>query len=198
MDECDAEHTAITRLKQGDISGLALLVERYQVQAVRVAYLITHDHALAEDVAQEAFLQAYHHIDQFDLTRPFAPWFLRSVMHAAVKSARRQQRSLSLDTQRSGEVAFADLLATADPGPGEQAEHTLLQQAVWDALQRLSPPQRAAVVMRYYLGLSERDMSAQMDCPPGTIKWRLNAARRQLREWLRPFWPGITLVEEEV
>lgn len=197
MDQHDAEHAAIGRMKQGDISGLALLVERYQVQAVRAAYLITQDRALAEDVVQEAFLQAYCHIHQFDTARPFAPWFLRSVTYAAVKAARRQQRSLSLDRSIAVDTSFGELLAASTPDPGEQAENTLLQQAVRDALQQLSPQQRAAVVMRYYLGLSERDMSEQMDCPAGTIKWRLNAARKQLRNLLRPFWSRITLAEEE-
>jgi RNA polymerase sigma-70 factor, ECF subfamily len=54
---------------------------------VRAACLITRDVALAEDVVQEAFLQAYRSIRHFDLSRPFGPWFMRSVVHAAVKAA---------------------------------------------------------------------------------------------------------------
>jgi DNA-directed RNA polymerase specialized sigma24 family protein len=71
------EQEAIIRLKQGDISGLEILVQKYQIQAVRAAYLITRDSALAEDIVQTAFIRASELIDQFDVGRPFASWFLR-------------------------------------------------------------------------------------------------------------------------
>ncbi|MEO8609830.1 MAG: sigma factor [Chloroflexota bacterium] len=64
------ENQAIKRLKRGDINGLETLVRQHQVRAVRTAYLITQDRALAEDVVQAAFVRAYQHIDQFDVSRP--------------------------------------------------------------------------------------------------------------------------------
>ena len=79
------EQQAIRRLKQGDISGLEFLVLRFQLKAVRTAYLITRDLELAEDVVQESFIRAYRSINSFDEMRPFEPWFLRSVVHASVK-----------------------------------------------------------------------------------------------------------------
>ena len=91
MDEAEA----IVRLKQGDIGGLEALVQRYQLPALRAAYLITHDRSLAEDVAQAAFLRAYERIDQFDVERPFGPWFLRSVVNDEVKVARRRGRAVA-------------------------------------------------------------------------------------------------------
>src|SRR3954452_14569352 len=82
------EREAIARLAGGDISGLELLVSRYQVQAVRAAYLVCRDSALAEDIVQSAFLRAYSHIDQFDPTRPFGPWFMKIVVNDALKALR--------------------------------------------------------------------------------------------------------------
>ena len=76
------ETQAVQQLKQGDISGLEFLVARHQVKAVRTAYLITRDLGLAEDVAQDSFLQAFRSIRGFDSTRPFEPWFMRSVVNA--------------------------------------------------------------------------------------------------------------------
>lgn len=67
------ESEAITRLKRGDISGLEMLVKRYQVQALEAAYLITRDYHMAEDIVQSAFLRAYERIGQFDSDRPFGP-----------------------------------------------------------------------------------------------------------------------------
>ncbi len=66
------EQNAIQQLKNGDISGLEILVARYQVKAVRTAYLITFDHDLAQDIAQDAFVQVFRSIHAFDATRPFA------------------------------------------------------------------------------------------------------------------------------
>ena len=76
------EKQAIQRLKIGDIGGLEFLVTRHQVKAVRTAYLITRDAALAEDIVQDSFLQAYRSIGSFDRTHPFELWFMRNVVNA--------------------------------------------------------------------------------------------------------------------
>ncbi len=180
------EREAIRRMRRGDIGGLAALVQRYQVPATRAAYLVTQDRRLAEDVVQAAFIQAFRHIHQFDPARPFAPWFFRSVLNAAVQAARRDQRQVSLD----GDTG--DLLPDPAPRPEEAVLAAETQQAVRLALEQLSPEQRAAVVMRYYLDLSEAEMAAALAVPAGTIKWRLHAARRQLKLLLRgrPGWEG--------
>lgn len=60
------DQTAISRLKQGDLTGLDILVNRYQVRAVHAAYLVVYDRALAEDGSQTAFLKAVERIHQFD------------------------------------------------------------------------------------------------------------------------------------
>src|SRR5512141_2946681 len=83
---------AIRRLKNGDIGGLEILVACYQTKAVRTAFLITHDEQLAEEVVQETFVRLYQHIRQFDETRPFAPYLLRSVTNAALNAAKKTHR----------------------------------------------------------------------------------------------------------
>jgi len=178
------EHKAIARLKRGDIGGLETLVQTYQVRAVRAAALITHDRALAEDLVQAAFIRAYERIHQFDDARPFGPWFLRSVVNDAVKAASRRRPLTSLDlTPADDPLALADPL----PGPEELLERAETEQAIVEALALLPPEQRAAVVLRYYLGLSDAEIAAQQACPPGTIKWRLHAARDRLRGLLGPW-----------
>jgi RNA polymerase sigma-70 factor (ECF subfamily) len=176
------EREAITCLKRGDIGGLESLVGLYQVRAVRTAYLITQDRALAEDVAQAAFLRVYQHIDQFDPSRPFAPWFLRSVVNASIQAAKRRERQTSLDVPvAESDLTLADLLPDSSATLDERLEASELQEAVREALKKLSPEQRAAVVQRYYLDLSEAEMADEMNVPPGTVKWRLFTARKQLR-----------------
>jgi RNA polymerase sigma-70 factor (ECF subfamily) len=174
------EQQAIRYLKRGDIGGLEVLVSLYQVRAVRTAYLITHDAALAEDVTQEAFLQTYRSIRHFDQARPFGPWFMRSVVHAAVKAAQKNSRQASPNSQEQTlEELFADGASVED-----QVETSEFQRQVWAALQGLAPRQRAVVVQRYFLDMSEREMTAELGTAPGTIKWLFHVARERLRTLL--------------
>lgn len=184
--------TAINRLRRGDMTGLAALVERYQLQAVRIAMLITRDRAMAEDVAQATFLRLSERIGGFDTSRPFPPYLFRSVVNAAVAAAKRQGRQESLDApiaytnghHAEGE-ALIDLLPDPMPSPADAAEHAELREEIRAALDRLPPEQRAAVVLRYYLDYSEAEMAEAMDAPAGTVKWRLHEARKRLRVLLK-------------
>lgn len=190
------ERQAVTRLKQDDIGGLETLVRQYQVRAVHAAYLITRDRPLAEDIVQSAFLRAYERISQFDDARPFGPWFLRSVINDATKAVVRRERQVSLDCAvNSNAEGTVDRLADPGETPLELLERAETYEAIREALTHLSLTQRTAIVQRYYLGMSESEMAAQMARPPGTIKSRLSAARAQLRRRLSPLW--LTAIEAE-
>lgn len=179
------EREAVARLKRGDIGGLEVLARIYQLRATRAADLIVRDCSLAEDIVAETLLHVYERIGQFDAGRPFGPWFLRCVVNAAREAASQRARHVPLSGEQ---ISLEQVLASQAPGPEALAEGRALQDAVWAALGRLSPTQRAAVVQRYYLGLSEQEMAAEAGCSPGTIKWRLHEARERLRHWLRPLW----------
>ena len=173
------EHQAIQRLKQGDISGLEFLVARHQVKAVRTAYLITRDLGLAEDVVQDSFLQAFRSINGFDSTRLFEPWFMRSVVNASVKMMQRSTKQVEVEDE-ADESLFAELAARVE-SVEEQVESTEVQNQIWDAMQKLSPRQRAVIVQRYFLEMSEKEMAEDSGSAVGTVKWMLNAARERLR-----------------
>lgn len=177
------EHQAIQRLKQGDISGLEVLVMRYQVKAVRAAYLITRDLALAEDVVQDCFLHAYHAMRKFDASRPFEPWFMRSVVNAAVKVTQRSARQFQVGDE--AEESILAELAQRVESVEAQVESIEVQRQIWDAMQKLSPRQRAVIVQRYFLEMSEKEMAEASGAAAGTIKWLLNAARERLRGLLK-------------
>lgn len=176
-----SEGEAIDRLKRGDISGLECLVQTYQLQAVRTAYFITHDRTVAEDIVQTAFLRAYERIVQFDSHRPFGPWFLRGVINDALKAVTRNQH-LSLEAESDAALgSLEDLLARHEHGYGDDMAQADLRHSLREALKRLSPPQRAVIVQRYYLGWSETEIAAQQAWKLGTVKSRLHAARNHLR-----------------
>jgi RNA polymerase sigma-70 factor (ECF subfamily) len=176
------DRIAISRLKQGDLNGLESLVNRYQVRVVYAAYLVVYDHALAEDVAQSAFVRVVEHIHQFDEERPFAPWFFRIVMNDALKMAQKQKHSISLDELDEPVAQLAQWLTDPNPQPGQLLEEKETREYILKAIQSLPLEQRAVVVMRYYLDMSEMDMSAEMDRPLSIIKWWLRDARKRLHD----------------
>lgn len=172
MDDRDAAR----RMKGGDIGGLEILVHRYQVKAVRAAFLVTLDEPMAEDVVQDAFLRLFRRIRSFDDSRPLEPYLMRSVVNGALNAVRRETRASSLD-------ADPELLESRLQSPGVETEVELAQQAaeILRALSKLPARQRAVIVQRYYLEWSEQTMAHAMGAPPGTIKWLLHAARLRLR-----------------
>lgn len=173
------EKQAIQRLKNGDIGGLEFLVARHQVKAIRAAYLITRDPALAEDVVQDCFLHAFHAIRNFDSSRPFEPWFMRSVVNASVKLMQRSARQVVAGDE-AGDPVWAELAARVE-SVESQVEFIEVQNQIWDAMQKLSPRQRAVIVQRYFLEMREKEMAKESGAAVGTIKWLLNAARKRLR-----------------
>jgi RNA polymerase sigma-70 factor (ECF subfamily) len=173
------ESEAVNLLKRGDIKGLETLVKLYQVQALQVAYLTTRDYGLAEDVVQASFVRAYECIGRFDSARPFGPWFLRSVINSAL-TAVTGRRELSLDNHASREFE----IPSPDPGLQEMLEAAETKEEILAALDRLTPMERAAIVMHYYLDWSHSEVSQKLSVPEGTVRRRLHDARRRLRRLL--------------
>ena len=188
MEDSQAKHAverqcgqAIRRLKCGDMSGLECLIARYQEKALRVAFLITHDEPMAEDIVQDVFIRFYERADRFDETRPFEPYFLRSVVNAALNRLEREKRDASFPHTDTSELE--NLLEEA-ASIEEQVEFKTLEWQIKECLEELSPRQRAVVVQRYYLEMSEREIADALASPPGTVKWLLHAARARLRTLL--------------
>lgn len=180
------EREAIARLREDDISGLEILVRLYQNQATRIAQLITRDRGLAEDVVQSAFMRVYERIEQFDPERPFAPWFFRIVSNDSVRAAEQAARQVSPGPQ------VLDRIQDQSPGPDEILDTLDQFESVTDALRLLTPAQRSVIVLRYYAGLTDREVALQLESAPGTIRWRLHAARKRLRQLLRePDSPNV-------
>jgi len=171
---------AIQHLKDGDIGGLEDLVERYQAKAVHAAFLVTHDEQLAQDIAQDVFVRIYHHIHHFDESRPFEPYLMRSVVNVALNAAQKAAKHISFENN----VEEVENLLSQAASVESEVEYIQLKQMIVSALSRLRPRQRVAIIQRYYLDMSEKEMARALNAPPGTVKWLLNTARAKLREML--------------
>jgi RNA polymerase sigma-70 factor, ECF subfamily len=175
MDEGDA----VARIKSGDIAGLEWLVRAYQTRAYEAAFLVVRDGDLAKDIVQAAFLRAYERIHQLQSAHSFGPWFLRIVVNSAL-SAANTRRNISLDEQTEEYAELAD----PEPGVEERFEAMESKEAILEALGKLSPGQRAAIVMRYYLEWSDAEVARKLEIPAGTVRRRLHDAKRKLRQLL--------------
>jgi RNA polymerase sigma-70 factor (ECF subfamily) len=191
------ERQAIRRLQRGDLTGLEVLVRLYQVKAVQAAGLIVLDKALAEDIVQNSFLKAAEKIHLFDPERPFAPWFFRCVVNASIKAAKKVRRTVSLEEMdEDGKIDFQALMIDPQPGPEEWLEREEFRKQLWQGLDRLPPDQKAALVMRHFLDMSEAEMALQMHRPKSTIKYWLRVAREKLRQWIDPFSSSQIVFDE--
>jgi len=146
---------------------------------MRAAYLITRDQAQAEDVVQSAFLRAFERIHQLQSPAAFGAWLLRGVVNDATKAVSRNR----LTPLGGSDTSNRDETFT-DPGlsPDELLAGIETRGQLWAALAALPGPQRAAIVARYYLELSEAEFADHAKIPVGTVKWRLHAGRRRLRQ----------------
>jgi RNA polymerase sigma-70 factor (ECF subfamily) len=123
---------------------------------------------------------------------------MRIVVNFALQALRQPFRELSLEMTLSADstATLTDVLAD-DTLLDEQIEHRELSNIIRQALNALPPLQRAAIVMRYYLDMSEQDMVDVLHLPKGTIKWRLHAARQQLRTLLSTLSPSFLLSRQK-
>ena len=162
------DDAALVRAAQrGDGAAWSALFARHWPTAHRAAFLIVHDAAAAEDIAQEALLSAVRRIDSFDRRRPFRPW-----LHTIVVN-----RSLDWLRKRRHEVHLAEVPAPAPAEPGAPG-------AALGALARLEPEQRALVVMRHLHGYRSSELAEMLGIPAATVRTRLARALDRLESML--------------
>jgi len=159
--------------QSGSAADLEALFREHWSRAYRAAYLVVHDAAAAEDIAQEAFLSAIRSLDRFDRSRPFGPWLNRIVVNRAIDWAR--ARSLRHETGAEFEAEAAG----AEPAAPEVGSAVYSDEVV-AALRHLSPEHRAVVVLRYLLDYTPGEIAKALDLPRGTVNSRLRRALDRL------------------
>jgi RNA polymerase sigma-70 factor (ECF subfamily) len=155
--------------RNGSAVALDELFTAHWPAAHRAAYLIVHDSAAAEDIAQEAFLAAIRALDRFDRRRPFGPWLHRIVVNRAIDHA----RSRAIRREVGAEL----VPETAAPPPDAR-----FSDATMAALAALPPDHRGVIVMRHLLEYTPGEIARALDLPRGTVNSRL---RRGLDELAR-------------
>ena len=153
----------------------------YQAVAFRTAYLIMGDASEAEDTAQEAFVKAYRALGRFQSGAPFRPWLLAVVANEARNRRRAAGRRANLALRVAGEGAPGD--DSSSPEAATVAAER--RDELLGALGALREEDRLVIGCRYFLGLSEAETAAALDCARGTVKSRLSRALGRLRKVMR-------------
>jgi RNA polymerase sigma-70 factor, ECF subfamily len=161
------ERRLVKEAQRGSGSALGELYAAHWRRAHRAAYLIVHDTAAAEDIAQDAFLAAVDALDRFDRRRPFGPWLHRIVANRAIDWGRREALRRRVDP-------VAELAAATGWQPAGLGEDVMI------ALAELPVEQRAVVVLRYLLEYTPGEIAGMLELPRGTVNSRLRRALDRL------------------
>jgi RNA polymerase sigma-70 factor, ECF subfamily len=166
------------------------LVQRHQTQIYRVAYRLTGNHDEAEDLAQEAIVEAFRAFDRYQPGTYFDRWLYRIMSRTYIDIVRRRNRrpALSLDAPTGGQGdPLVTLVGDSRQDPQQMTETFDLDGTVQAALDRLPHEFRTAVVLADIEGLSYDEIAVALRCPVGTVRSRLHRARQMLREALGPY-----------
>ena len=178
----DADRAVLVRLADGELDALEDLYDRYKTMAYSIAYRITNDASLAEDVVQEAFLGVWRNAARYVEGRgSVKTWLLAIVHHRAIDAIRRRRPTTELpDVELPPPAAFTLPDVWAEVAAGLDAE------TVRGAMAALSDVQREAIELAYFGGMTQQEIADRTATPLGTIKSRMRlgllALRRRLDE----------------
>jgi RNA polymerase sigma-70 factor (ECF subfamily) len=192
MAEADGE--LVGRAASGDERAITTLYDRYGGVVYAVAYRIVGQRADAEEIVVEAFAQAWREASRFDAARGSAAGWLTMIARSRALDlvrarSRRERITASAAADRPG---ASPAMGDWQPDPAGAVDHAERRVRVREALDSLSPPQRQAIELAYFEGLSQSEIAERLQEPLGTIKTRVRLGMQKLRDCLRPFYfePG--------
>ena len=171
----------VERAQNGDGTAYNHLIQRFQKMAVAYSYARLRDRALAEDVAQEAFLYAYRTLNQLREPAAFPGWF-RRVLQGQINRCQRQSHPLLVALEEATDGMINGVSPMAAVEAHEETEDLLA------AIDTLPEAQRTVIALFYIGEYSQQAISAFLEIPVATVKTRLHYARQRLKEQLTAEW----------
>ena len=175
------------RVAARDEAAFDLLVTRYQGRAYRLAWSLLRNAEDARDVSQEAFLRVYRTAGSFRGDARFSTWFYRILVNLCLDHRRRGrwwQRGLVRD-EGGGDTDVLERQPAPDPGPGDSLGAKQMTAKLWAAVDRLSPQQRAAIVLHAQEELPTSQIAQVLKCSEATVRVHLHRAVGALRRIVR-------------
>jgi RNA polymerase sigma-70 factor, ECF subfamily len=164
-----------TAIRSGDQGAMAALYDRYSSIVYAVALRVLQDTGGAEDVLQDIFMQLWRNPGAFDANRGnMAAWLAVIARHRAIDALRR----------RRPENDIEDIVVSVEPDLASEADRSRVMEKVRGALGEMAPPQRSALEMAYFEGLTHAEIADRTGEPLGTIKTRIRTGLMSLRKIL--------------
>lgn len=180
-----SDEEVVRRVRAGETALFEILMRRYNQRLYRVARAIVRDDGEAEDVMQQAYVDAYLHLDQFAERAKFSTWLTRIAVYEALSRARRRngvsERTEAL-SESDGETMTS--LKSVAPDPEHQAFASELHRLLESAIAALPQAYRVVFVLREVEGLTTAETAECLELNEETVKTRLHRARASLREEL--------------
>jgi RNA polymerase sigma-70 factor, ECF subfamily len=176
------------RIAERDSAAFELMVDRHQARAYRLAFSIVGNEADARDVSQDAFIRLYEAAGGFDGRSRFSTWFYRILVNLCIDHQRRNRWWRRLVPIASpGDDPGTPAVDPPSSGAGPEDEAMLSESIgrLGPALQKLSPQQRAAVLLQTQEGFSSREIAAVLKCSENTARVHVHRAITQLRKLLQ-------------
>ena len=168
----------IERARHGDEEAFTMLVDTYQTPVFNLCYRMLGASTAAEDAAQETFWRVWQKIKSYDPQRSFSTWVLSIAAHYCIDQQRKQKITIfELD-----EYPDFDLGDPHMPNPEITVITNEEEETLHRMINQLNPPDRAAVILKYWYGCSEEEISQMLSLTVSAVKSRLHRARRQLAE----------------
>jgi RNA polymerase sigma-70 factor (ECF subfamily) len=178
------DKSLIAECLQGNTAAFGVLVRRYQERLYHSVYRLVENAEDAQDVVQEAFLNAYQSLDGFKGDSLFFTWLYRIAVNTAISMKRKHRALARMEARGNGEQPMEPLDPSAASRPEHALEQAEQQTRVREALARLSAEHRTVLVMKDMEGQKYETMAEVLQVPIGTIRSRLHRARLELRELL--------------
>ena len=176
----EADRAALARIAGGELAALEYLYDRYKTMAYSIAYRITNDATLAEDVVQDAFLGAWRNAARYVAGRgSVKTWLLSIVHHRAIDAIRRRRPTSELPGIDAG---LPDALTL--PDIWGEVSASLDAASVREAMGALSDVQREAIELAYFGGLTQQEIAERTGTPLGTVKSRMRLGLLAMRRSL--------------
>lgn len=176
------EQAVVARIRRGDRAATRELVDLHKDRLFAFIRRMVHNHHDAEEICQEAFLRAFASLDSYSSEFRFSTWLFTIGYRVCLNSMRRKHAV-------TGDLDFTGIESPARQGTTvlmESEETSRLKEAIWSAVDELSPPQRATVVLFYRHEQSCHEIAHVLDLPVATVKSHLHRARNRLRTLLEP------------
>ena len=170
----------IAHARRGQVDAYNVLVSRWEKRVFNYLLRLVGQREDAMDLSQDVFLKAYQNLGKLDDAGRFAPWLYRIAHNEAFSMFRKRRPETDVDELEPGATETKITVGGSSVFPIE------LSLAVSSALERLSPDQREAVVLKIYQGFKFEEMAQILSCPVSTIKSRLYTALELLKAELAP------------